>query len=98
MSAESIKILQEFHDKLLKDPVRLREFARKVLGPPHRTLEGAEKDAIWLLLQFMSPVSESNNQITSTEVYKMSGNEYRVTYAGSDMIIDEYLPETPSDI
>jgi len=72
-----------------------KAFLRKVMGPPHRTLVGKEHDEIWFLLQLMEPINESNNQHTSTEVYKMSGNEYHVTWWPKDPIpnIDEYLPE-----
>jgi len=72
-----------------------KAFLRKVMGPPHRTLEGQEREEIWMLLKLMEPISESNNQHSWTEVYKMSGNEYHVTTwpNSGPPTIDEYLPE-----
>jgi hypothetical protein len=67
-----------------------KDFIRKVMGPPCRTLEGKERDQIWLLLSMIEPVSQSNNQRTWTDEYELNGKKYNVTYGLEDEpIIDE---------
>ena len=87
--------MNEFVDKLMKDPVKLKRFLRDVMGPSRRTLEGQEKDNVWLMIQLIDePDSFSNNQLTMTEVYKINQKEYHVTYFNSDRFeIDEMLPD-----
>ena len=92
------KMLQQMRDyseELCKDPVRLKAFLRAVQGPPRRTLEGQEKDNVWLMIQLIDePVSSSNNQRTITEVYNLNQKEYHVTYFDGDHFeIDEMLPD-----
>jgi hypothetical protein len=86
---------KEFVDKLCKDPVELKRFLRAVMGPPYRTLEGQEKENVWLMIQMINtPYSVSNNQSTITEVYHLNQKEYHVTYfAGEDYVIDEMLTD-----
>ena len=76
-------------------PEELKVFFRKVMGPPRRTLEGQEKDNVWLMIQLIDePTSASNNQRTITEVYHLNQREYHVTYFdGNDFEIDEMLPD-----
>ncbi len=76
-------------------PEELKAFLRKVMGPPRRTLEGQEKENVWLMIQLIDePTSASNNQRTITEVYHLNQKEYRVTYFdGDDFEIDEMLPD-----
>jgi hypothetical protein len=87
--------MSEFVDKLMKDPVKLKKFLRDVMGPPRRTLEGQEKDNVWLMIQLIDePTSASNNQYTITEVYHLNQKEYQVTYFdGDEFDIDEMLPD-----
>ena len=90
-----IKRMREYSEELCKDPIRLKEFMRKVMGPPRRTLEGQEKDNVWLMIQLIDePTSASNNQRTITEVYHLNQKEYHVTYFdGDEFEIDEMLPD-----
>jgi hypothetical protein len=76
-------------------PDEARAFIRKVMGPPYRTLEGREKENVWLMIQLIDePTSASNNQRTITEVYHLNQKEYHVTYFdGDDFEIDEMLPD-----
>lgn len=67
-----------------------RDFIRKVMGPPQRTLEGKEREQIWLLLSLLSPIRQSNNQRTWTDEYELNGKKYNVTYGLEDEpVIDE---------
>ena len=75
-------------------PEEAKAWIRKVMGPPRRTLEGQEKDNVWLMIQLIDePTSCSNNQQTITEVYHLNQKEYHVTYFNGDYFeIDEMLP------
>jgi hypothetical protein len=67
-----------------------KDFIRKVMGPPRRTLEGKERENIWLLLSLLEPVRQSNNQRTWTDEYHLNGKKYDVTYGLEDNpVIDE---------
>jgi hypothetical protein len=72
-----------------------RIFIRKVMGPPRRTLEGQEKENVWLMIQLIDePTSVSNNQRTITEVYHLNQKEYQVTYFSTDNFeIEEMLSD-----
>lgn len=76
-------------------PAEARAWIRKVMGPPRRTLEGQEKENVWLMIRLIDePTSASNNQHTITEVYHLNQKEYRVTYFDGDYFeIDEMLPD-----
>lgn len=78
-------------EEIRKDPVRLKAFLRKVMGPAHRTLEGKEYDDVWFLLHLTEPFNQSNNQHSWTDEYKLGGKLYHVTYFPGDgkPIIDE---------
>jgi hypothetical protein len=89
--AESSK---EFIDELVKDPVRLKAFLRKVTGPPKRTLEGKEREQVLLLLTMLEPYAESNNQHSWTDCYRVGETEYHVTsFSNEDIIVDEILKD-----
>ena len=76
-------------------PEEARAFIRKIMGPPRRTLEGQERNNVWLMLQLVEPISESNNQRTITEVYKINQTEYHVHYGLEDEpVIEEILDDT----
>ena len=75
-------------------PEELKEFVRKVMGPPKRTLEGTERDHVWLILQMTEPTSTSNNQHSWSEEYYVGGKYYDVHYfPNEEPIIDEILPD-----
>jgi hypothetical protein len=66
-------------------PDEARAFIRKVMGPPRRTLEGQEKENVWLMILLQDEPDEcTNNQRTITEVYKINQKEYHVTYFDKD--------------
>lgn len=67
-------------DELRKDPVKLKAFMRKVIGPASRTLEGQEYEQVMTLLLLTKPFRSSNNQRTSTDEYKLGGKIFHVTY------------------
>lgn len=92
---EYIKKMQKFHEELRADPVRLKAFMRKVMGPPSRTLEGSDKEHVMLLLNLTEPYKETNNQHSWTAYYNVGGKEYHVTYfpETDDPVIDEMFPE-----
>ena len=96
MSAESLKLMRKFHEDLRNDPVRLKAFMRKVMGPPHKTLEGKEREQIILLLAMTEPFKQTNNQHSWTDYYMIGDTEYHATYFPEDKdspIIDKMLPE-----
>ncbi len=72
-----------------------KEFIRKVMGPPKKTLEGKEKEQILLLLSVMEPFKETNNQHSWTSYFLIGETEYHVTsWSNSDdPIVDEMLSE-----
>lgn len=82
-------------DELLQDPVKLKAFMRKVMGPPHITLEGEEKELALQMLESVEPFDSSNNQHSWTNCYMVGDTEYHVTtFPGSDEpIVDKMLPE-----
>ena len=81
------------HSKMTKE--EHRAFLRKVMGPPHRDLEGEEYNHVMLILALMAPYKQTNNQHCWTDYYRMSGNEYHVTHWPGELppTIAEYLPE-----
>lgn len=82
-------------EELCKDPVRLKEFIRSVIGPPRKTLEGKEKEQTMLLLALTDPFKETNNQHSWTDYYMIGDTEYHITYfPGSvDPIVDKVLKD-----
>ena len=71
-----------------------KTFLRKVLGPPHRTLAGKEKEQILLLIAMMEPFKETNNQHSWTEYYRIGETEYHVTnFPNEEVIVDQLLDE-----
>ena len=85
---------KKYVDELVKDPARLKVFLRQIMGRPHKTLEGKEKERIVLLLTMMDPFKVTNNQHSYTEYYMIGETEYHVTtFPGDDVIVDEMLNE-----
>jgi hypothetical protein len=85
---------EEFIAGLINDPVKLKEFLRKVTGPPRRTLEGKEREQTLLLLAMMEPYEVSNNQISWTSCYMIGDKDYHVTSLhGFEDIVDLMLPD-----
>lgn len=82
---------REFFDNMSKEEAKA--FLRKVMGPPTRTLEGQERENVWLMILMQEEPTEcSNNQHSITEVYKINQREYHVHYfSGEEPIIEEVL-------
>lgn len=83
-------------EEIMKDPVKRKEFMRKVMGPPRRKIEGDEYKHMMLVLGLKEPVSSSNNQRTWTDEYLHDGKTYNVTYfPGCDAApeLEEILPD-----
>ncbi len=81
-------------DELFQDPVKLKAFMRKVMGPPRVTLEGKDREQALLLLALIEPFDSSNNQHSWTDSYMIGETEYHITtFPGEDPIVDKMLPE-----
>jgi hypothetical protein len=74
-------------------PEEAQAFIRKVMGPPRRTLEGQERDNVWLMIQMQDEPDEfSNNQHSISEVYRFNQREYHVHYfSNEDPFIEEIM-------
>jgi hypothetical protein len=76
---------------LKNNPLELKAFLRRVMGPPTKTLEGKEKEHILLLLAMIEPFKETNNQRSWTSYYLIGETEYHVTHFEDEIIVDEML-------
>ncbi len=92
-SDNSLKKIQEFAEQLRADPVRLKAFMRKVMGPDKVELKGKEKDDIMLLLKMIEPFEESNNQRAWTDKYMIGETEYHVTYWEDETVVERILKD-----
>jgi len=72
-------------------PAQARDFIRKVMGPPRRTLEGEEKEKILTFLKLIGPAVTTNNQHSWSEDYIYEGKHWAVTYFPDDDIIVEEI-------
>lgn len=93
---EYLQKIRNYHEDLRNDPKKLKAFLRRVMGPPHKTLEGKEREQIILLLNMIEPYDQTNNQHSWTDYYKIGDVEYHATYFPGDKnspIIDKMLPE-----
>jgi hypothetical protein len=71
-----------------------KAFLRRVLGPPHKTLAGKEKEQILLLIAMLEPYKATNNQHSYTEYYMIGNTEYHATtFPDGDIIVDEMIKE-----
>jgi hypothetical protein len=94
MNDDYLRRMREYSEELCKDPVRLKAFMRKVMGPPKKTLEGKEKEQAILLLALIEPFDATNNQHSYTEYYMIGETEYHVTsFPGEDVIVDKMLKD-----
>lgn len=92
---EYLQRLRDSAEELRKDPERLKVFLRNIMGRPHKTLEGKEKEQVMLLLTMTEPFKQTNNQQSWTDYYMIGDTEYHVTtWPGSEEpTIDKMLPE-----
>jgi hypothetical protein len=85
--------IQEASDRIMNDPIKLKEFMRKVMGPPKRVLEGDEREHMLTVLRLIEPISSSNNQRSFTEEYEHAGKRYDVHYFEGETVVEEYLED-----
>lgn len=94
-NAEQLKQIKAYSDELLNDPVRLKAFMRKVMGPPRRTLEGTEREQVLTMLSLIGPTATTNNQHSWSEDYVQGNRHWCVTYLpGEEAIVEEIDRET----
>ncbi len=70
-----------------------RAFIRKVMGPPRRVLEGAEREHMLTVLRLVEPNRSTNNQRSFTDEYVHAGKMYDVHYFDDDTIVEEILKD-----
>lgn len=84
--------MEDFTQKLINDPEKLRRFLRDVMGPMRRQLDENEADKMLVVFALTEPIETSNNQRTITEVYEHAGKTYHVTYGLDDYpLVEEIL-------
>lgn len=77
---------------LKNDPKKREQFLQNILGPPHQTIEGKERDHVLLLIALIEPYSTSNNQHSWTSCYMIGSNDYHVTTCpGEEEIVNLML-------
>lgn len=89
----SVELIQEAAERIRNDPVKLKEFMRKVMGPPKRVLEGAEREHMLTVFKLIEPVRTTNNQRSFTDEYVHAGKMYDVHYFEGETVVEEYLDE-----
>lgn len=88
-----IEAMRKQTEELLKDPVKLRDYIRRVFGPEIRDLKGDEAEQMLVVLKLIGHYADTNNQRTHTYFYNHNGKEYRVTYGlGDDPLVEEVIP------
>lgn len=70
-----------------------RAFIRRVMGPPKRILEGAEKEHMLTVFRLIEPVETTNNQRSFTDEYHHAGKVYFVHYFGNEVEVEEVLKD-----
>ena len=76
-------------------PEEAQAFIRKVMGPPRRVLEGAEREQVLTMLALIGPTVTTNNQHSWSEDYVQGGKHWCVTYFPSnEVIVQEMEIET----
>jgi hypothetical protein len=85
--------IQEASDRIMSDPVKLKEFMRKVMGPNQRIIEGQEREHLLTVFRLLEPSEESNNQRSWTTVYEHAGKTYHLTTGDGWDELAEILPD-----
>jgi hypothetical protein len=71
-------------------PDEASAWIRRVMGPPRRVLEGAEREQVLTMLALIGPTVTTNNQHSWSEDYVQSGRHWCVTYfPGNEVIVEE---------
>jgi len=86
-----IEALNKYTQPLLNDPEKLNELlAREGHFDTRRTIEGTERDHLFIILKLVGPVYQSDNQRVSVDCYEYNDKKYEVTYGISeDFTIEE---------
>lgn len=92
MTAET-KHYKEFIDELKKDPILLKKFLRKVMGPEQRIIKGQEREHLLTVFNLITPAEETNNQRSWTTVYEHAGKKYHLTTGDGWDELAEILPD-----
>ena len=85
--------IKEASDRIMSDPIKLKEFMRKVMGPEQRIIEGVEKEHLFTIFNLLEPTEESNNQRSWTTVYEHAGKTYHYTIGDGWDELAEILPD-----
>jgi len=85
--------IQEAADRIMNDPAKLKEFMRKVMGPPQRIIEGQEREHLFTVFNLLDPIEETNNQRSWTSVYEHAGKTYHYTTGDGWDELAEILPD-----
>jgi hypothetical protein len=88
--------MQEAADRIMSDPVKLKEFLRSVMGPPRRVLQGEEREHMLTVFRLLEPFETSNNQRSFTEEYRHANKVYHVTYFEGETEVEELLEDEES--
>lgn len=91
----NLELIQEVAERIRNDPVELKKFLRKVMGPPKRVLEGDEREHMLTVFRLLEPIRQTNNQRSFTDEYVHAGKMYDVHYFEDEVIVEEYLDEEP---
>ncbi len=85
--------IQEAADRIASDPIKLKEFMRKVMGPDKRKIEGTEREHLFTVFRLLEPIESTNNQRSFTDVYEHAGKTYHVHYFEDETELEEILPD-----
>jgi hypothetical protein len=76
-------------------PEEAQAFLRRVMGPPRRILEGAEREQVLTMLALIGPTATTNNQRSWSEDYVQGGKHWCVTYfPNEESMVEEMEIET----
>lgn len=74
-------------------PEEARAWIRRVIGPPRRVLEGAEKEHMLTVFRLLEPFETSNNQRSFTEEYRHANKIYHVHYFEGETEVEELIED-----
>lgn len=77
-------------------PEEAHAFIRKVMGPPRRVLEGAEREHMLTVLRLVEPIRTTNNQRSFTDEYIHAGKIYDVHYFDDETVVEEIIEDEES--
>ena len=73
-----------------------KAFIRKVMGPPRRVLEGAEREHMLTVFRLVEPIKSTNNQRSFTDEYVHAGKMYDVHYFDNEIVVEEIVKDEES--